>query len=229
LNVYFISGMGADQKAFSYIALPQGFNPVHLPWIKPLKAEPLAAYALRLAAGINTAEPFILVGLSMGGMIAVEIAKKFPPVCTILISSIPLAAQLPRYYRIAGKLKATIFLSPSPIKMLIRLQRSLIKRLSPVHHLVGDMFEATDNEFFKWSLTAVLQWDNRQLPQPLFHIHGTKDLILPIRLTHPTQSVPRAGHMLVMTHPDIINAFLDEVTCTRESKPDTSHLPLPPV
>ena len=149
MNVYFISGIGADQRAFSYITLPQGFNAIHLPWIKPLKAEPLAAYALRLTAGINTAEPFILVGLSMGGMIAVEIAKKFPPVCTILISSIPLATQLPRYYRIAGKLKATILLSPSLIKSLIRLRKALIKSLSPIHQLVGDMFGTTDNEFFK--------------------------------------------------------------------------------
>lgn len=214
MNVYFISGMGADQRAFSYITLPQGVNSVHLPWIKPIKDEPLAAYALRLAAGIDMTEPFILIGLSMGGMMAVEIAKKFPPVCTILISSIPLAAQLPRYYRIAGKLKATILLSPSLIKSLIRLRNALIKRLSPVHHLVGDMFEATDNEFFEWSMTAVLRWDNLQLPQPLFHIHGTKDWTLPIHLTHPTQSVPGAGHMLVMTHPAIVNAFLDQAIRT---------------
>lgn len=206
--------MGADQRAFFYITLPQGFNAVHLPWIKPLKDEPLAAYALRLAAGVNTAEPFILVGLSMGGMIAVEIAKKFPPVSTILISSIPLAAQLPRYYRIAGKLKATVLLSPSLIKSLIRLRNAWIKKLSPAHQLVGDMFEATDNEFFKWSMTAVLQWDNRQLPQPLSHIHGRKDLTLPIHLTHPTQSVPGAGHMLVMTHAAIVNAFLDKAIRT---------------
>jgi hypothetical protein len=34
---------------------------------------------------------------------------------------------------------------------------------------------------------------------------------LPIRLTHPTKAVARAGHMLVMTHPALVNAFLADV------------------
>ena len=205
--------MGADHRAFSYITLPKGFHAVHLPWIQPHKNEQLSTYALRLATGIKASEPFILVGLSMGGMMAVEIAKKILPVCTILISSIPLSAQLPRYYRIAGKLKAYILLSPSLSKTLVGLTKVFIRRSSPTH-LAADMFQAMDNEFFKWSMTAVLQWDNRQFPQPLFHIHGMKDRTLPIRLTRPTHSVPGAGHMLVMTHPAIINAFLNEVLST---------------
>jgi pimeloyl-ACP methyl ester carboxylesterase len=147
VNVYFISGMGADHRAFSYITLPKGFEAIHLPWIKPDKKESLAAYALRLAGAIRTSEPFILVGLSMGGMMAVEIAKKFPPVCTVLISSIPLSGQLPRYYRVAGKLKANILLSPSLLKSLVGLK----KAFSPASKLVSEMFRACDNEFFNWS------------------------------------------------------------------------------
>jgi pimeloyl-ACP methyl ester carboxylesterase len=207
VNVYFISGMGADHRAFSYITLPKGFQAVHIPWIKPDEKEPLVAYALRLAGAIRTSEPFILVGLSMGGMMAVEIAKKFPPVCTVLISSIPLSGQLPRFYRVASKLKANFLLSPSLLKRLVGLK----KAFSPAGKLVSDMFRACDNEFFKWATLAVPGWNNHQVPQPLYHIHGKRDLVLPIRLTHPTQAVARAGHMLVMTHPNVVNAFLAEV------------------
>jgi len=207
VNVYFISGMGADDRAFSDITLPKGFEAIHVPWIKPDKSEPLAAYALRLAGAISTSEPFMLVGLSMGGMMAVEIAKKFPPVCTVLISSIPLSGQLPGYYRVAVKLKAGFLVSPSLLKWLAGLK----KRLSPANKLVADMFRACDNEFFNWALLAIPGWDNHQVPQPLYHIHGKRDRVLPIRLTHPTRAVARAGHMLVMTHPAVINAFLADV------------------
>jgi pimeloyl-ACP methyl ester carboxylesterase len=172
--------MGADHRAFSYITLPKGFHATHIPWIQPHKNEQLSTYALRLTTGIKTSEPFILVGLSMGGMMAVEIAKKIPPVCTILISSIPMSAQLPRYYRIAGKLKANILLSPFLSKTLVGLTKVFISRSSPTR-LAADMFQAIDYEFFKWSMTAVLQWDNRLCPRPLFHIHGMKDRTLPIR------------------------------------------------
>jgi pimeloyl-ACP methyl ester carboxylesterase len=203
--------MGADHRAFSYITLPKGFEAIHLPWIKPHKNEPLAAYASRLAGAIRTSEPFILVGLSMGGMMAVEIAKKFPPVCTVLISSIPLSGQLPRYYRVAGKLKANILLSPSFLKWLVGLKKAFTRMPSPARDLVMGMFQACDDEFFNWSMIAVPGWDNHQVPQPLHHIHGKKDLVLPIRLTHPSRAVAGAGHMLVMTHPAVVNAFLAEV------------------
>ena len=207
VNVYFISGMGADHRAFSYITLPKGFEAIHLPWIKPVKNEPLAAYAVRLAGAIRTTEPFILVGLSMGGMMAVEIAKKFPPVCTILISSISLSGQLPRYYRVASNLKANILVSPSLLKKLVGLK----KAFSPASELVAEMFRACDNDFFKWAMMAIPGWDNQQVPQPLYHIHGKKDWVLPIRLTHPTQAVAGVGHMLVMTHPAVVNTFLADI------------------
>jgi pimeloyl-ACP methyl ester carboxylesterase len=207
VNVYFISGMGADHRAFSYLTLPKGFEAIHLPWIKPEKKEPLAAYALRLASSIRTSEPFILAGLSMGGMMAVEIAKKFPPVCTVLISSIPLSGQLPRYYRVAATLNAGVLFPPSLLKKLVGLK----KAISPASKLVRDMFRDCDDEFFKWAMTAIPGWDNHQAPQPLYHIHGKRDLVLPIRLTHPTRTVARAGHMLIMSHPAIVNAFLADV------------------
>jgi pimeloyl-ACP methyl ester carboxylesterase len=207
VNVYFISGMGADHRAFSHITLPKGFEAIHIPWIKPDKNEPLAAYALRLAGAIRTSEPFILVGLSMGGMMAVEIAKKFPPVCTILISSIPLSSQLPGYYRVASKLKANFLVSLSLLKWLVGLK----KAFSPASKLVFDMFRACDNEFFNWALLAIPAWDNHQVPQPLYQIHGKRDRVLPMRLTQPTQVVNRVGHMLVMTRPAEVNAFLADV------------------
>ena len=196
--------MGADHRAFSYITLPKGFEAIHLPWIKPDKNEPLAAYALRLGGAINPSAPFMLVGLSMGGMMAVEIAKKFPPVCTVLISSIPQSGQLPGYYRLAAKLNLGFLFPPTLLKKIVGLK----KAVSPASKLVTDMFRDCDNEFFEWAMYAVPGWENHQVPQPLYHIHGKRDLVLPIRLTQPTQVVARAGHMLVMTHPAVVNAFL---------------------
>jgi pimeloyl-ACP methyl ester carboxylesterase len=93
------------------------------------------------------------------------------------------------------------------LKKLVGLK----KAISPASKLVRDMFRACDNEFFKWAMTAVPGWDNHQAPQPLHHIHGKRDRVLPIRLTHPTRAVARAGHMLVMTHPALVNAFLADV------------------
>lgn len=206
--------MGADHRAFSFITLPKGYNTVYIHWIPHHKKEKLADYALRLASQIDTSAAFILIGLSMGGMMAAEIAKKFPPVCTILISSIPVATHLPPYYRWAGRLHATSLMSPSLLKVVkaaARFKQALTRQPSPAGQLTYDMFQVADNDFLRWAMMAVLEWSNHQPPHPLHHIHGTKDRVLPIRFTHPTHAVPLAGHILVMSRPEAVNAFLKEV------------------
>ena len=70
MNIYFISGLGADRRAFERLKLPGEFSLHYLEWIKPRIKESLNEYAKRLADTIDTAKPFSIVGLSMGGMIA---------------------------------------------------------------------------------------------------------------------------------------------------------------
>ncbi len=89
MNAYFISGMAADERLFKEIMLPSAYKLQFLSWITPLCKESLSNYASRLANKIDRTEPFILIGLSMGGMMAVEIAKTLHPEKIILISSVP--------------------------------------------------------------------------------------------------------------------------------------------
>ncbi|HVG11799.1 MAG TPA: hypothetical protein VM843_02295, partial [Flavisolibacter sp.] len=86
VNVYFISGLGADCRIFKNLQLPPSYHAVHVEWIKPLVKESLAEYALRLSAAIDTTQPFGLIGLSLGGMIAVEISKNKRAEWVVLIS-----------------------------------------------------------------------------------------------------------------------------------------------
>ena len=43
MKVYFISGLGADEKAFQLLQLP-GVEPVHLNWMPPLKKESIDCF-----------------------------------------------------------------------------------------------------------------------------------------------------------------------------------------
>ncbi|WP_315821749.1 hypothetical protein [Paraflavitalea speifideaquila] len=130
LKAYFISGMAADERVFKYVTLPQGYEIVHLTWIAPQKDESLASYAIRMAERIHTNEPFVLVGLSFGGMLVTEIAKRYPPVKTILIASIPLSTQLPGYFRVAGALRLHKIVPIGLVKTSARLKRFITKEKS---------------------------------------------------------------------------------------------------
>lgn len=217
MNVYFISGMGADHRAFSYLSLPKGYHAIHINWIPPQDKETLRAYAIRLADQIDLSKPFLLVGLSMGGMMAVEIAKRFPPVCTILISSIPVAAHLPRYYKAAVKIKANNIIRPSLIKAAAKFIYALTRRPSPTRKLMYSMLEEGNDHFLKWAMVAIPEWDNDKIPHPFYQIHGTRDKVLPIHLTHPTHIIPKAGHALILSHPSTINTTLSEILATLPS------------
>ena len=211
MKVYFISGMAADKRVFHRIQLPPGFETVYLDWITPLKQESLPSYAMRLATNIDTTEPFVLVGLSFGGMLATEIAKQYQPVATILISSVPVSGHLPGYFRAAAKLKLHRIVPVSLLKTSAAAKRFFTRERADDKKLLWQIINESDTSLIKWSMHAILNWQNETVPQPVYHIHGTRDEILPIRYTQPTHTIAKAGHMLVMTRPEEVNEILSNV------------------
>ena len=211
MNVYFISGLAADYRVFKNILLPPGFTAVHLNWIKPEVNETLAKYALRLAAGMDTAKPFALIGLSMGGMMAIEIAKHYPPKATILISSAAVFTQLPGRYSIARKLALHKLV---PIGLLKNV--SILKRLFGADNvadkkMLKQIIRDSDPAFIRWSLDAILHWTNTEVPHPLYHIHGTNDNVLPFKNIQPTHIIKNGSHLMVTSKAAEINEIIGKI------------------
>ena len=214
MKVYFISGLGADSRAFRHIQLPEGFTAVYLDWIKPMKNEPLTDYAMRLSERINKTERFALVGLSMGGMMAIEIAKRFPPVFTILLSSVSCSAHLPFYFRVAAKLRLQKMVPISLLKSGSFIKRFFTAETSEDKKLMRQLIRETDPAFIRWAIDAILRWNCEDFSGPYIHIHGTRDGILPSRYTKPTHTITRAGHLMVLTKANEINRILAETLST---------------
>jgi pimeloyl-ACP methyl ester carboxylesterase len=208
MKVYFISGLAADKRVFKYIQLPTGCEAVFLDWIAPEKEETLPSYALRLASKINTSEPFALVGLSFGGMLATEIAKVYKPAVTILISSVPVSKELPGYFRMAGKIGLHKIVPVSLLKGTAITKRFFTREKQADKLMLLDLINESDSDLIRWSVDAILNWQNDVVPQPLWHIHGKSDEILPVRFTNPTHTIPKHGHMMVMTASGMVNDLL---------------------
>lgn len=73
-KIYILSGLGADERVFKKLDLVP-LEPVYLKWIPPHKNESVESYASRLLSQITEKNP-VLIGLSFGGMMAIEIAKQ---------------------------------------------------------------------------------------------------------------------------------------------------------
>ena len=217
MKIYLISGIGADYRLFTHLKLPEGYEPSYIHWIPPHNNEQLKDYALRLAAQIDTTEPFMLAGLSLGGIMAVEIAKRFPPICTILISSIPLTAHLPKYYKLAHRLKLNRLVSASLLKTATSIKHSLTMKSPANRKLMREVIRSGDDRFIRWAVTAVLEWENTTIPQPFYHIHGTRDEVFPISLTNPTHIVEKGGHMSLIDRPEVVNTMLREIIMAQKA------------
>jgi len=212
MNVYFISGLGADRRAFERLKLPVRYSIHHLDWIPPLKDESLNDYAKRLSASIDTSHPFCIVGLSMGGMIASIMSNFLHPYKTVLISSIGCNKEFPPLLRFANKTKA-YKLVPGLIfrpKNLYLVQRLFGTKTRNEKTLIRYFISQTNPTFMKWAIAAIVNWQDCERPQNIFHIHGNGDKMLPIKYTKPDAVIDKGSHFMVWANAGEISRILEQ-------------------
>lgn len=209
VTIYFLSGLGANYSAFKYLSFPPAVQTVFIDWLKPEKNESIKSYAKRIAAKINTAEPFILVGLSFGGMLATEVIEFVQPQKTILISSAARRQELPLYYRLAGTLGINKLFPAAVIKKGNRLI-NWVMGVSAVKDkdLVSEILKASDPVFSKWAINEIVNWKRTTAPENIVRIHGDKDKVLPIINFIPHHLINAGGHFMIANRAAEISAIL---------------------
>ena len=210
--IYFVSGLGADRRIFQWLRADD-YSPVHIEWISPEKGESIENYAQRLIEQIKDENP-IIVGLSFGGMIAVEMAKQIPTEKVILLSSVKDKREVPFYFKLFRWLPLHRVL---PFKRLLFAFYWLAYWLfapegSDQKKLLKTVLIETDPHFLKWALHKVVVWQNQEVPENLVHLHGKGDRIFPHRFVNPDYSVENSGHLMVMNRAEEISNLLKEVT-----------------
>lgn len=211
MKVYAIPGMGADARVFNKIKLPNDYELVTLEWIAPLPKETLADYSLRILSTINTNEPFALMGLSMGGMIACSFANHYPPQFIILISSVGSYQDIPSYYQWLGKLGLHQLIPMNLLKYLSKLKRKLLKEAKEDQELLLDMIRSSDTGFLRWSITAILHWKEPPPTTRIYHIHGKQDWLLPYRLIKKKPILIPGGHAMILSSHLQLQEQLDHI------------------
>jgi len=211
LTAYFISGLGADQRAFQRIHLDGSVNIRHIKWIDPIRNESLQQYTSRIAAQIDQKQEFILIGLSFGGMLAIELARILSPKRIILISSITDRKQLPVFFRIVGMLKLNRLVPGR----LFKKPNFLIYQLFGAKNekdrqLLLEIFKDASPRYLYWSINQILNWKNDFIPSGYYHIHGEKDKLLPVKRTHPHKIIKGAGHLMILTHAGEVGRLINE-------------------
>ncbi|HHP7231635.1 MAG TPA: alpha/beta hydrolase [Xenococcaceae cyanobacterium] len=210
-NIYCISGLGADKRVFQKLKF-RGYQPVHLDWLEPNKGEDIASYAQRLAGQITAQKP-ILIGLSFGGIVAIEIAKHIAVEKVILISSAKSSAEIPFYFQIFRWLPLHCVI---PFKSLLFIVYWLIYWFfslenSQERQLLKAILIDTDAQFLKWAIHRVVIWNNQTVPDCTYHLHGTSDRIFPLRFVKPDIKLEQGGHFMIINRADKISQIIDRI------------------
>jgi len=222
IQLILVPGLGADRRMFAHQAA--AFEQLVVPrWIEPRSGETLPEYAARFARSLTARSgatgvpavrpdvPLVLGGVSLGGMIAYEMAAHLDPAALVLIATCrtrwalarwrplaPLARRLPR-----AAFHLAQWLSPVAARWFSRCPVE-------IGRLGVEMFRDADPRFMNWALGAIFDWRPSPLPKvPILQIHGWHDRVIPVGSVQADVVLRDGGHLINMTHPAEVNAVID--------------------
>lgn len=206
MKIYAISGLGADKRVFNFLKLNHTI--IALDWIEPNKEESLESYSNRLLAEIDKKSDFVLIGVSFGGLVAVEISKIIEPQLTFLISSAETRSELNPIYRLIGRLK---ILEKIPSKFFDP-PRQLVHFLFGTSNkgLLNKILDDSDLSFVKWAVTKLTQWSNEEKLSNVIRIHGTADKLIPWKNCREVYMIEGGQHFMIVDKAEEISNIINE-------------------
>ena len=201
---------------FAKMVFPEGWRVHFLEWEEPLKDETMMDYARRLSSGIDTSTPFVLAGVSFGGMIAQDIATFLQPRYLILLSTFQHHSEFPfsiRYCRSRFLLPVVKLFIPSRTNFIMNYLFCV--KTKEERQVLDDSFRTTSTAFSKWAIEALVCWKTQSSTAPRLVIHGSTDRIIPVKSVHPHYVVEGAGHLMLYSHAEEVSSYIQQSECGR--------------
>jgi pimeloyl-ACP methyl ester carboxylesterase len=207
-----LPGLGADERLFA----PQqaAFPQLRVPkWIPPRKRESLACYADRMAEDLasSIARPLVLGGVSLGGMVAYEMARRLKPDLLVLIATCRTRRGLRGMFRVGRVVLSVLPVGAWSVAQLLAgpVVRSGFGLPADKRQMAISMFREADARFMQWALDAILRWNPTPTTETrTLQIHGGRDLLIPAARVDADHVIPDGGHLINMTHADEVNQLL---------------------
>ncbi len=220
IPVYLIPGQGGDGRLFNNLTLPKGFEARHIIYERPEVGMSMKAYAQQLTNQIDTTGRFILLGVSLGGMLATEMSELVPAEKVIIISSAKGRHELPGRYTFQKKIPIYKLVSPKTAKFGAKLLQPIVE---PDRQTEKETFKAMlrdkDAIFLRRTIEMIMHWDRTEAPDHIIHIHGDKDHTLPIRKVDYDILVPGGSHMITLTRGEEVSKLVEEVLLEKAQTP----------
>ncbi|MES2274801.1 MAG: alpha/beta hydrolase [Bacteroidota bacterium] len=210
-RIFLIPGLGADKRIYKNIKLGDA-EVIGVDWITPERKDTLTTYAQKLIYQYNITPNSIVIGNSLGGMLAVEIARQIVLKKVILISSIKTIDEAPFYFKLFKWLPIHHLIPGKLFSKMGGLIAPLFGKMYSVDaYLFNSMLQNTSPVFIKWAMGAVLHWQNKTIPPNLYHITGDRDMIFNYKKIKNAILVKGGTHIMIFDRSREINEILSRI------------------
>ena len=213
-TIYCFPGQGSDARLFDSIQVDTAlFELTFVEYGTPEKWMDMEDFAYSLINKIDTLNPYILLGVSLGGMICAELSENLNPRKTILISSAKNRNELPVRYRFQKSIplyqifpKRSLLVGSKIMQPLVEPDRKKNKET------FKDMLSQKDAAYMKRTIHLIITWEREMNTKKIAHIHGDNDHTLPLRhIQNPDFIVENGSHMMTLTRGAEINHILNHI------------------
>lgn len=209
--IYCFPGQGSNQHIFDSLTVDSNYVLKFIEYGTPEKGMNMETFAKTLTNQIDTTRNFILLGVSLGGMICVELSELLNPEKTILISSAKNRSELPfRYkfqkafplYKIFGG--RTLLAGAKFLQPIVEPDRNKNKET------FKQMISSKDPTYMKRTVSLIINWNRTSNSKKIKHIHGDKDHTIPLRnVSNPNFVLENGSHMIALTRAEEISKILN--------------------
>jgi pimeloyl-ACP methyl ester carboxylesterase len=210
--VYLFPGQGADYRQYRDLSFPEGYDTVHISYPVPDKRESMAQFARRFIPVIDTAHPYILVGVSLGGMICTELADVLHPKKVILISSAKAAFELPGRYTFIIKIHLNRIIPKGLVKAGARTLQGIVEPDRKYDkETYKDMLKKKDAAYLKRTVDMIINWERDSYLYSIIHIHGDADHTIPIKNVDCDYVIAEGSHLVVLSRAEEISRIFTKI------------------
>lgn len=216
MKIFLIPGLGYDNRIFQNIDFGE-FDVEYLNWIEPLKNENISDYSKRLFTNwYNESEKIIIIGHSLGGIVAQEIAKIYRIEKVMLIASIKSEKENPMHFKIFKYYGLNKIFTKEVCIWTVKFWGKNHGFETPKDkELFKNMLSRHTNTYLQWALKELAIWKSFNFPDitRLIQISGEKDKSFPIKLiNNPTYKIEGGNHIMLYKQADKINKIvIDEL------------------
>ena len=212
-HIYCIHGQGSDTRLFSKLTLDTAVFELHFVVLPmPEKTDDMTQFARKVLQQIDTTHPFVLLGVSLGGMVCVELADLVHPQKTIIISSAKTEAEIPRRYRFMRRVPLYVLMPPMAYKVGAKIVQPLVEPDRKRQKAICKAMLSDKNAvFLKRTTKLIINWKRTTYDKNIIHIHGTNDHTLPFKHVKPSYIIKDGSHMMTLTRGEEMSALLNRL------------------